>query len=76
MFDYEGGDQPIESVKSRYETNFFNIMIDSVRALPSVDMLPWPESSPNLSPIEHVFYIIGWQPRHHPQPALSIPGLT
>ncbi|GFY15192.1 SCAN domain-containing protein 3 [Trichonephila clavipes] len=30
MFDYEGGDQPIESVKSRYETDFYNTMIDSV----------------------------------------------
>ncbi|GFW62249.1 dimer_Tnp_hAT domain-containing protein [Trichonephila clavipes] len=30
MFDYEGGDQPIESFKSRHETDFFNTMIDSV----------------------------------------------
>ncbi|GFX75589.1 hypothetical protein TNCV_4714951 [Trichonephila clavipes] len=30
MFGYEGGNQPIESVKSRYETDFFNTMIDSV----------------------------------------------
>ncbi|GFU65340.1 hypothetical protein TNCV_2836511 [Trichonephila clavipes] len=30
MFDYEIGDQPIESVKNRSETDFFNIKIDSV----------------------------------------------
>ncbi|GFW73144.1 DUF4371 domain-containing protein [Trichonephila clavipes] len=30
MFDYESGDQPIESVKSQYETDFFSTMIDSV----------------------------------------------
>ncbi|GFV67446.1 zinc finger MYM-type protein 1 [Trichonephila clavipes] len=30
MFDYEGGDQPIEFVKSRHKTDFFNTMIDFV----------------------------------------------
>ncbi|XP_056645830.1 uncharacterized protein LOC130451054 [Diorhabda sublineata] len=31
MFDYEGSDQPIETVRSnRYETEFLNTMIDSV----------------------------------------------
>ncbi|GFV99523.1 zinc finger MYM-type protein 1 [Trichonephila clavipes] len=29
MFDYEIGDQPIESVKNHYETDFLNIKIDS-----------------------------------------------
>ena len=30
MFDYEGSDQPIQSPKSRYETDFFNTMINSI----------------------------------------------
>ncbi|GBM25673.1 hypothetical protein AVEN_207448-1 [Araneus ventricosus] len=39
-------------------------------------MLPWPARSPELSPIEHVWDIIGQQLQHHPQPALTIPVLT
>ncbi|GFY34936.1 uncharacterized protein TNCV_155091 [Trichonephila clavipes] len=46
------------------------------RALQSVDMVPWPARSPNLSPIEHVWDIIGRQLQHHPQPALIFPVLT
>ena len=30
LFDYESSDVPIESPKSRYGTEFFNIMIDSI----------------------------------------------
>ncbi|XP_023215204.1 uncharacterized protein LOC111618017 [Centruroides sculpturatus] len=30
MFDDEGSDQPIQSPKSRYETDFFNTTIDSI----------------------------------------------
>lgn len=30
MFDYESSDEPIQSPKSRYETDFFNTMIDSI----------------------------------------------
>lgn len=48
----------------------------SQRALQSVDMLPWPARSPDLSPIEHVWDIIGRQLQHHPQPALTVPVLT
>ncbi|GBO44781.1 hypothetical protein AVEN_161774-1 [Araneus ventricosus] len=40
-------------------------------ALQSVDMLPWPARSPDLSPIEHVWDIIGRQLQRHPQPALT-----
>ncbi|GFW54795.1 uncharacterized protein TNCV_2654351 [Trichonephila clavipes] len=39
-------------------------------------MLPWPERSPDLSPIEHVWDIIARQFQHHPQPALTVPVLT
>ncbi|GBN00387.1 hypothetical protein AVEN_95724-1 [Araneus ventricosus] len=45
-------------------------------ALQSVDMLPWPARSPDLSPIEHVWDIIGQQLQRHPQPALTAPVLT
>lgn len=45
-------------------------------ALQSVDMLPWPARSPDLSPIEHVWDIIGRQLQRHPQPALTVPALT
>ncbi|GBM38420.1 hypothetical protein AVEN_260805-1 [Araneus ventricosus] len=45
-------------------------------ALQSVDMLPWPARSPALSPIEHVWDIIGRQLQRHPQPALTVPVLT
>ncbi|GBM06331.1 hypothetical protein AVEN_121375-1 [Araneus ventricosus] len=38
-------------------------------------MLPWPARSPDLSPIEHVWHIIGRQLQRHPQPALTIPVL-
>lgn len=29
-FDYEGSDQPIPSPRSRYETDYFNTMVDSI----------------------------------------------
>ncbi|GBN74691.1 hypothetical protein AVEN_204936-1 [Araneus ventricosus] len=45
-------------------------------ALQSVDVLPWPAKSPDLSPIEHVWDIIGRQLQRHPQPALTVPVLT
>ncbi|GBN42152.1 Transposable element Tc1 transposase, partial [Araneus ventricosus] len=45
-------------------------------SLQSVDMLPWPARSPDLSPIEHVWDIIGRQLQHHPQSAVTIPVLT
>ncbi|GBM13591.1 hypothetical protein AVEN_84136-1 [Araneus ventricosus] len=45
-------------------------------ALQSADMLPWPARSPDLSPIEHVWDIIGRQLQRHPQPALTVPVLT
>ncbi|GBO26386.1 hypothetical protein AVEN_13426-1 [Araneus ventricosus] len=44
--------------------------------LQSVDMLPWPARSPDLSPIEHVWNIIGRQLQRHPQSALTVPVLT
>ncbi|GBL79538.1 hypothetical protein AVEN_18123-1 [Araneus ventricosus] len=44
--------------------------------LQSVDMLYWPARSPELSPIEHVWDIIGRQLQPHPQPALTVPVLT
>ncbi|GBM71248.1 hypothetical protein AVEN_130472-1 [Araneus ventricosus] len=46
------------------------------RALQCVDMLPWPSRSPDLSPIEHVWDIIGRQFQRHPEPALIVPVLT
>ncbi|GBN67052.1 hypothetical protein AVEN_132464-1 [Araneus ventricosus] len=45
-------------------------------ALQSVDMLPWPSRSPDLSPIEHVWDIIGRHLQRHPQPTLTVPVLT
>ncbi|GBM39788.1 hypothetical protein AVEN_25006-1 [Araneus ventricosus] len=45
-------------------------------ALQSVDMLPWPARSPDLSPIEHVWDIIERQLQRHPQPALIVPIFT
>jgi transposase len=45
------------------------------RALQGVDMLPWPARSPDLSPIEHVWDIIGRQLQRHPQAALTVPVL-
>ncbi|GFT58477.1 uncharacterized protein TNCV_3656471 [Trichonephila clavipes] len=44
-------------------------------SLQSVDMIPWPARSPNLSPIEHVWDIIGRQLQHHPQLTLIVPVL-
>ncbi|GBN09856.1 hypothetical protein AVEN_59527-1 [Araneus ventricosus] len=44
-------------------------------ALRSFNMLTWPARSPNLSPIEHVWDIIGRQLECHPQPALTVPVL-
>ncbi|GBN73285.1 Transposable element Tc1 transposase [Araneus ventricosus] len=45
-------------------------------ALQSVDMLPWPARSPDVSLIEHVWDITGRQLQRHPQPALTVPALT
>ncbi|GBM54029.1 hypothetical protein AVEN_215401-1 [Araneus ventricosus] len=45
-------------------------------ALQSVVRLPWPARSPDLSPIEHVWVIIGRQLQRHPQPALTVPVLN
>ncbi|GBM39213.1 hypothetical protein AVEN_223832-1 [Araneus ventricosus] len=45
-------------------------------AVQSVDVLPWPVRSPDLSPIEHVWDIIGRQLQRHPQLALTVPVLT
>ncbi|GBN08610.1 hypothetical protein AVEN_238085-1 [Araneus ventricosus] len=45
-------------------------------ALQSVDMLPWPARSPDISPNEHVWDIIRRQLQRHPQPALAVPVLT
>ncbi|GBN75935.1 hypothetical protein AVEN_155660-1 [Araneus ventricosus] len=42
----------------------------------SVDMLPWPARSPDLSPIENVGDIIVLQLQRHPQPALIVPVHT
>ncbi|GBN42264.1 Transposable element Tc1 transposase, partial [Araneus ventricosus] len=53
-----------------------NTAVVTQHALQSVDMLPWPARSPNLSPIEHVWNIIGRQLQRHPQPALTVPVLT
>ncbi|GFS87063.1 hypothetical protein TNCV_798041 [Trichonephila clavipes] len=43
-------------------------------ALQSVEMLPWPERSSDLSPIEHVRDIIELQ--HHSQRSLTVPVET
>ncbi|UYV73116.1 hypothetical protein LAZ67_10001869 [Cordylochernes scorpioides] len=40
----------------------------SQQALQDVQMLPWPPYSPDLSPIEHVWYIIGRRLHALPQP--------
>ncbi|GBN35713.1 Transposable element Tc1 transposase [Araneus ventricosus] len=48
----------------------------SQRALQGVDILPWPARSPDLSPIELVWDIIGRQLQHHPLPAQTVPVLT
>ncbi|GBN18813.1 hypothetical protein AVEN_167374-1 [Araneus ventricosus] len=45
-------------------------------ALQSVDMLPWPARSPYLSPLQHVWDIIGRQLQRHPQPTLTVPVLA
>ncbi|GBO21440.1 hypothetical protein AVEN_162579-1 [Araneus ventricosus] len=45
-------------------------------ALQSVDMLPWPARSPDLSPIKHVWDIIWRQLQRHPQSILTVPVLT
>ncbi|GBN59442.1 Transposable element Tc1 transposase, partial [Araneus ventricosus] len=45
-------------------------------ALQSVGILPWPARSPDLSPIEHVWDIIGRQLQRHTQPALTVPVRT
>ncbi|GBM36207.1 hypothetical protein AVEN_97574-1 [Araneus ventricosus] len=42
----------------------------------SVDMLSWPVRSPDLSPIEQVWDIIGRQLQRHPQLTLTVPVLT
>ncbi|GFV83064.1 uncharacterized protein TNCV_1180781 [Trichonephila clavipes] len=39
--------------------------------LESVNVLPWPTRSPDLSSIEHEWDIIGRQRQHHPQPELN-----
>ncbi|GBM16361.1 hypothetical protein AVEN_28321-1 [Araneus ventricosus] len=44
--------------------------------LQSVYMLPWPARSPDISPIEHVWDVIGRQLQRHLQPALTVPILT
>ncbi|GFW66210.1 uncharacterized protein TNCV_1711091 [Trichonephila clavipes] len=46
------------------------------RALQSVDMLPRPARSLNLSSVEHARDINGRQLQNHPQPALTVPLLT
>ncbi|GBM39996.1 hypothetical protein AVEN_217594-1 [Araneus ventricosus] len=46
------------------------------RVLQSVDMLPWPASSPDLSPIDHVWEKIGRYIQRHPQLARSVADLT
>ncbi|GBM06668.1 hypothetical protein AVEN_190884-1 [Araneus ventricosus] len=38
-------------------------------------MLPWPARSPDLSPIEHAWDIIGRQLHRQLQPALTVPAL-
>ncbi|GBM44494.1 hypothetical protein AVEN_15019-1 [Araneus ventricosus] len=50
-----------------------HIAVVTQHALQSVDMLPWPARSPDLSPIEHVWNIIGRQLQRHP---LTVPVLT
>ncbi|GFW68951.1 uncharacterized protein TNCV_2918501 [Trichonephila clavipes] len=44
--------------------------------LQTVDMLPLPAGSPDLSPIEHAWDIIEQELQHHPQRALTISEQT
>ncbi|GBM37781.1 hypothetical protein AVEN_25892-1 [Araneus ventricosus] len=53
-----------------------NTAVVTQHILQSVDMLPWPARSPDLSPIEHVWDINGRQFHRHPKPALTVPVLT
>ncbi|GBM08727.1 Microtubule-actin cross-linking factor 1, isoforms 1/2/3/5 [Araneus ventricosus] len=48
----------------------------SQHALQGVDILPWPARSPDLSPTEHVWDIIGRKLQHYPLPAQTVPVLT
>ncbi|GBL88194.1 Transposable element Tc1 transposase [Araneus ventricosus] len=48
----------------------------SQHALKGVNILLWPARSPDLSPIEHAWDIIGRQLQHHPLPAQTVPVLT
>ncbi|GBM76207.1 Transposable element Tc1 transposase [Araneus ventricosus] len=45
-------------------------------ALQSVNMLPWPARSPDISPIERVWDIIGRHLQRHPHSALTVPVLN
>ncbi|GBM88098.1 hypothetical protein AVEN_190495-1 [Araneus ventricosus] len=55
--------------------NRITLAVVTQHALPSVDMLPWSARSPDLSPIEYVWDIIGRQLQRHPQPALTVSKL-
>ncbi|GFY12954.1 transposable element Tc1 transposase [Trichonephila clavipes] len=47
--------------------------VDKSASLQSVDMLPWPARSPDLSPIEHAWYIMG-QLQHHQPASTDLPN--
>ncbi|GFV78724.1 hypothetical protein TNCV_3168251 [Trichonephila clavipes] len=53
-----------------------HLSVETQRILQSVGMLSWPARPPGLSPIDLLRDIIGQQPHHHPQPALTAPNKT
>ncbi|GFU16873.1 golgin subfamily A member 5 [Trichonephila clavipes] len=66
----------VEKRTSIKDNSHPHTIVVTLHALQSVLMLPWPAKSPDRSPIECVWDIIGSQLQHHPLPALTVPVLT